>query len=60
MMVLGCQSLGQLLAEQCLSGDQCRGISFLYLFIEHSSMGRSHFSESRKIWVLSLPFGLRL
>lgn len=59
MMVFGCQSPGQLLAEQGLSGDQCRGIPFpfLYLFIEHSSTGRNNFSKSRRIWVISLPFG---
>lgn len=60
LMVFGCQNPGQLLAEQYLSGDQCRDIPFLYHFVEHNSMGRSNFSKSRKIWVLSLPFGLRL
>lgn len=56
------QSPVQQLEEQCLCKDQCCGIPLLYFFIKHSSLDRSNFSKSRRVWKLppSLPLGWRL
>lgn len=47
---------------QCLSKDQCCGIPLLCFFIKHSSLDRSNFSKSGRVWKLSpsLSLGWRL